>query len=385
VTRDDGQRAGRRRRVLIVISHYLPGYLVGGPVRSVEGLVAHLGGELEIFIVTSDRDTGDTEPYAGIQTGQWVSRGQAQVMYIPAPELTLRRIRGVLSEVRPAVMHLNSLFSLRYTILPLLAVRRNEPLTVVIAPRGSLDPGALSFKGLKKRLFLFLLRLSRLAKSVRWQATSLDEQREVTEHFGHGEIVLAPNFAPLAAPGNRVIGKEPRVLRMIFLSRIVEKKNLLFAVERLANVEGSIDLTVAGPVEDEHYWQRCLVALSALPHVRVYAIGAVEPDRVPQVLAEHHVLILPTLGENFGHVILEALGAGVAVLVSDRTPWDGLEALGAGRVIDLASRREWERAVQEMCDLDQERFRSISLAARRAPSILLDEEATLEANRALFN
>ena len=42
------------------------------------------------------------------------------------------------------------------------------------------------------------------------------------------------------------------------------------------------------------------------------------------LLSRHDLLFLPTAGENFGHVILEAMQAGVPVLISDKTLWKNL-------------------------------------------------------------
>ena len=51
------------RKILIVMGRYLPGYKDGGPVRSIKNLVDRLGTEYEFYILTVDRDHGDTEPY----------------------------------------------------------------------------------------------------------------------------------------------------------------------------------------------------------------------------------------------------------------------------------------------------------------------------------
>ena len=54
------------------------------------------------------------------------------------------------------------------------------------------------------------------------------------------------------------------------------------------------------------------------------------------MLGKHHVFLFPTLGENFGQVILEAMTAGCAILISDATPWRGLQEKGYGWELPLA-------------------------------------------------
>ena len=46
-----------------------------------------------------------------------------------------------------------------------------------------------------------------------------------------------------------------------------------------------------------------------------------DPVKVPSLLAEHDLLILPSWSENFGHVVLEALLSGLPVVASSGTPW----------------------------------------------------------------
>jgi hypothetical protein len=54
-----------RPRVLVLLPTYLPGYLAGGPIRSIANMVDALGDEFEFRIVTSDRDHKARTPYDG--------------------------------------------------------------------------------------------------------------------------------------------------------------------------------------------------------------------------------------------------------------------------------------------------------------------------------
>jgi glycosyltransferase involved in cell wall biosynthesis len=123
----------------------------------------------------------------------------------------------------------------------------------------------------------------------------------------------------------------------VFISRISPKKNLLFALRMLQSVLGDISFDIYGPIEDARYWNRCEKAIGTLPpNVRVKYMGMVEHEKVGEVFAEHDLFLFPTLGENYGHVICEALSAGCPVLISDQTPWRHLQEEGAGWDIPLA-------------------------------------------------
>ena len=47
-------------------------------------------------------------------------------------------------------------------------------------------------------------------------------------------------------------------------------------------------------------------------------------------LAKNDLFFFPAHGENYGHVIAEAMAAGCPVLISDQTAWRNLEEKGAG-------------------------------------------------------
>jgi len=106
-------------------------------------------------------------------------------------------------------------------------------------------------------------------------------------------------------------------------------KNLRMAIDLIGSLAGEVSFDIYGPVDDENYGRECRDATSHVrPNVKVTWRGNVRPAEVTNTFARYEFFVLPTLGENFGHVILESLSAGCPVLLSDRTPWRRLEADG---------------------------------------------------------
>jgi glycosyltransferase involved in cell wall biosynthesis len=382
----------RRPRILVVLRTYLPGVKAGGPIRSIAALAMHLGRELELFVVCRDRDSGDRTAYSNIRVGEWNEVGNAQVMYLQGSEFSAKRYRALLTELQPDVLYLNTMLSVREFVVPAMVARRGFPsVRIVVAPRGCLDPWSLALKRAKKLVFLQMLRWSGLPKGLTWQASTKVEACSIRNAVGEVETVVASDLSMVMHSEGLKLAvadrppKLPGQLRIVFLSRISPKKNLKYLLERLINVRGEIELTIAGPIEDHSHWAGCQKLIARrLRHVRVRQIGTVAHDDVASVLASSHVFALPTLGENFGHVVLEAFDAGLGVLVSDRTPWRGLERLGAGWDLPLEDPAAWERALQAYCDMDDPTFQAMSVAARSAPGAFLDLDAIKRANLALF-
>src|SRR5690606_2741866 len=126
------------------------------------------------------------------------------------------------------------------------------------------------------------------------------------------------------------VGKVPGHARFIFLSRINPIKNLLFALELLRELQGNVELDVAGPPQGV-YWQQCRELINTMPpNVTVNYRGSVPHEQVPETLAAAHFFLLPTLNENFGHAIFEAFAVGLPVIISDQTPWQALQEKGIG-------------------------------------------------------
>jgi glycosyltransferase involved in cell wall biosynthesis len=323
--------------VLLISDYYLPGFKGGGPIKSLSNMVEALGDRIEFKIVTQDRDLHDTASYPNIETGKWIDVGRGKVIYIPPKKWTALGIRAILRSVRYDVLYINSVFSPITGIYPLLLsrIRMIRRTPVVLAPRGEFSPGALANKSFKKKVYLSFAKLAGLHKQLLWHATSDLERLDVIKTTGAlpEDILTAPNLVSvnnLAPDVWAANGNDQGPLRLVFLSRIVPKKNLAFLLTALKALEKPVHLTIYGPAEDEVYWRSCLSLLSELPkNISVDYRGDLNPREIGQVLPQFDLFAFPTLGENFGHVIFESLSAGLPILISDNTPWksDGTAAV----------------------------------------------------------
>ena len=369
--------------VLFVCGYFAPAQRAGGGARSLENTVAHLGGRFRFAVVTRDHDVGGSRPFGEPPSGRWVRTGQAAVYYAPDAELGLRPLRRRVNEADPKVIYLNSLFSV--LAIRILLLRRAGLLgrrSVVIAPEGELGRGALAIRPLRKQLYLRLARRIGLFRGVLWRAASAPEEKLVRAWFGESERVsLVASLSPPAPPGEppavprRALARRCRgEIELLFVSRLSPKKNLHFLLDALRGVLSPVHLGIAGPIEDAAYWRRCERALAELPaHVRVTQHGALAPAEVPPLMAQYDVMALPTLDENYGYVVLEALGAGCHVLLSPHTPWSDLEREGVGRLLPIDDPGSWRAAIEALADWPDDAFahcreRAASYARRHLAS-----------------
>ena len=361
-------------RILIFTDWYLPGCKGGGAVSAISNLIELLRGEFEFHVFTRNRDNMEAQPYAGIEFDRWVPDGKATVFY--ASELSLRTIRRRIREVEPHIIYLNSFFS-RLTMKTLLLrkCRLIPPSAVVLAPRGEFLPGALELKSFRKWLYRKLAFPLGLYRNLVWQASSALEEAHIRASakraggVGEADIMVASDVPNLDCVASSCFAQRPPKksgsARFVSLSRISPQKNLHFALELMGSAAGKIELDIYGPIEDPVYWEQCQEKIRKLPdHVRVNYKGVVSPNQVVQILSQYHFQILPTLGENFGYVILEAFAGACPVLISDQTPWRDLSKLGVGWDLPLNDRRRWTEAIQSYVAMDQATYELFSQRSR---------------------
>jgi hypothetical protein len=336
-----------KQKILIFIDWFLPGYKAGGPVRSMANLVEYLKEDYEFYIYTSNVDHDST--LLQIENDKWIDFGDgaAQVFYSSNPGFG--EVRQVLMDLQPDVVYLNSIFSLKFTLLPLFFNRFCSKIKiqkVVFAPRGMFQRGALQLKAVKKRLFLKLVKpLLFRVENIVWHATDKQELEDVKEEIGEGASICEVSNIPTTKVNDYGISLLDKEIRFVTISLVAEKKNHLFFLQLLKGIaipKGKrVIYDIYGPIKDEAYWKRCEELMKELPEgVEVNYQGSVIPTKVNETLQAYHFFVLPTLGENFGHAIFEALVNRVPVLISDRTPWKGLVKNKGGWDIPLEMKSE---------------------------------------------
>ena len=376
--------------VLGFINHYLPAYKAGGPVRTLSNMVDILGDDICFNIVTKDRDLGDKQPFKHIRLNQWVETGKAKVLYLSPDKQTFGTIRKLIESSVFNLIYLNSFLSPDFTVKLLLLRRLNliPKLPVIVAPRGEFSPGHLAIKRWKYLPYIYCSKLFSLYHNIVWQASSEYEKDDLIHWFGEFSLII---FAPdLQSPNRHEIKSEPYKkrtgqLKIVFLSRISPKKNLDGALRMLQGIHGNVTFTILGPVGDRNYWNKCRMLIDKLPdNITVVYKGSILHENVIGELRNHDLFFLPTHGENYGHVIFEALSAGCPVLISDQTPWRNLVQKGIGWDIPLKDNSSFLNIIQDCVKMEGQTHFKFSNNARNFCKEYLKNNELVQMNKNLF-
>jgi glycosyltransferase involved in cell wall biosynthesis len=385
----------KRPTVLTFTRYFAPGYKAGGPVRTLDNLVEFLGSDVDFYIVTTDRDMGDLSPYSGVLPLEWTAYKNAYVYYMSPGMIDVSRLAEIIRSVKPDMIYLNSFFDERFTQRVLIGRRLksfDDPETVV-APRGEFSKGALSIKYFKKRLYIAGARILGLYRGITWQATTEREAQEIRAAFSparHQRIEVVGNLAmpKLSWLGNRKRDRgrvSQEELRVCFLSRVSPKKNLEFALRALAAVRCKVKFSIYGPVEVEAYFARCKRWVEYLPsNVEVEFVGPIPNDEVRCRLSQHDVFLFPTRGENYGHVIVEALASGLFTIISDQTPWGNLDQAGVGIALPLSDVTRYTEVVETCAQWPESKWSDVRKKAVSYAEEIGSDSDTLERNRKFF-
>ena len=353
----------KNKKVLIFSDWYYPGYKAGGPIKSLINLSLALQQQFDVYVFTADTDINEYVPYTSVEADTWVkpfTNSNVQVYYCSKSNLCSKSINTIISDVAPASVYLNHMWSFWFVLQPLfICWIKFKQIKIVLCPRGALFESAIHYLNtyLKKRILLTIIQILGIHKHLIFHATSVQEKLTIQNYFGMVNIKMANNLPDLHQPKFIPIPKIKGELKLTFIARIVEIKNLKLLLDNLLFVKSAIDVTIAGPIGDNKYWSSCLSVIEQMPgNITITYIGEITPNEILPLIQKNHLYCLPTQGENFGHSIFESFMTGRPVLISDQTPWLDLQNKNAGWDINLNVNKPLVPFIEQAANWDQEQF-----------------------------
>jgi glycosyltransferase involved in cell wall biosynthesis len=331
----------------------------GGPARTVAALcraLAAQGARVELV-------TGAVE---GIEIGvpahlSGVVRRWGR--FQPRLERFAPLLRDRLRATGAAVVHDHGLWLASNHAAAAVSARVRVPR--IVSPRGMLSEWSLAHRGWKKRIAWRAYQRRDLESAAALHATSELEADEIRSAGLRGPIAIVPNgvdLPPLAEP-RRVERDGARCF--LFLSRIHPKKGLESLIEAWARVRpAGWELVIAGPDERGHRAaiEKRAKALGADAAIRF--LGPISDTDKWELYRSADVFVLPTVSENFGVVVAEALASGVPVITTRAAPWSALAERRCGWWTELGA-GPLTAALREAVQIGDDERRAMGARGRR--------------------
>lgn len=303
---------------LIVTGYFLPGTNGGGPVNSIKNIIENVDGDFDI--ITNSTDVGSKIKYKGINFNRWINKENYRIKY-----LNNNKFWNILKTVKRnnySIIYINSLFS-KFSIMFYIASLFSST-QIIIAPRGELNSNALSMKSIKKRAFILLFKLLNKIKRYKFHATSINEQKDIKKVLKSNSVLIS-NLPSNIKISNRTYKKTVGKLKIMMVARVNKMKNIHFAIQSISELEAdNIVLDIYGPLEDSEYLNYCK-NIKIKRNIHVNFMGSKSKNELNQLYNNYDLFYLPTLGENYGHAIIESIQNYLPVLISNNTPWRNLE------------------------------------------------------------
>ena len=224
-------------------------------------------------------------------------------------------------------------------------IARKHGIPYVLSPRGALQEHYLRQKALKKRMYRMVIqdRILKFADAI--HALTNAEMASIAKLGYKSSIFVAPNgidpspferspdTSAFSAAYPELVGK--RVI--LFLGRLYSQKGLDVLARSYANLSHEFEdtaLLVAGPNEDgTREKMESILKTSPASGSTVFTGLLTGQDKLA-ALACADLFVLPSHSEGFSMAILEALAAGLPVVISRQCNFPEVSERDAGFVVE---------------------------------------------------
>ncbi len=357
--------------ILHVTPYFAPAWSFGGVCRAVRELAIaqHAAGH-EVAVLTTDALTRSSRLAAGerLEDGLTVTRVRNASQWVrghlnlSTPWGFRRAARRIVESHGIDVVHCHELRTVENLAVLGLDRRRGTPV-MVLSPHGT-TPYAIGRRRFKRGWDALFARWA-LPRFDRVIALTPAEAEDVQTLWRSCRVALAPDrvsvvpngvdhealgvLPPRATAAERwQLGAGPVVL---FIGRLASRKGLRLLVEAFARAASSrpdARLLIAGPDEGEGDALRAAVARAGMSS-QVVMPGMVSDEDRRLAFAAADVFALPAVGEGFSLAVLEAMAAGLPVVLSPHCQFPEVDSAGSGITVPLAA-EAWAQALGALLD-----------------------------------
>lgn len=272
------------------------------------------------------------------------------------------------------IVVINGIMTYPMTVAGTISKNLGKPY--VISLRGGLLPYHMTIKPLRKKLFLRMFVRDILHQASAIHVTSKQEYQCVAKLGLKTPVTIIPNGANLP-PDNIDSLQLPSIIEsfhngqrvVLFMGRISPIKGLDILVKSWADLVkerkySDVRLIVAGPDERGYTEKLKITARKLGVESKILFPGMMDGESKWALYKYADIFILPSYGENFGHVVAEALGCETPAIATTSTPWEKLKTYNAGRWVE-PRQQSLTAALRELLDMPRENLERMGKCGRK--------------------
>jgi glycosyltransferase involved in cell wall biosynthesis len=165
-----------------------------------------------------------------------------------------------------------------------------------------------------KKVILYLIEWISYHTADKIILTSESDKKYISNKFKLNKmdkIKVIPNYIDTERfkPLNHNIPKKEN--HLLFIGRLSQQKNLFSLLDAIKETNWVLDIVGDGELKDE------LLSFALKNKVNVNFIGRVPNNKLPEIINQYEVFILPSLYEGNPKTLLEAMSCGLCVIGTD--------------------------------------------------------------------
>jgi glycosyltransferase involved in cell wall biosynthesis len=225
--------------------------------------------------------------------------------------------RSLNKQTKNLILHIHVWWNLVSVFSCFLA--RMQKVPVVLTPRGTLSNYSFGNRNKGFKYYIHRYLGKSLLEYCHIQVTSEHEKRGLLKLVTPKGITVIPNFVYLpelsVAANHR--NQKSKVLQLLFLSRIEEKKGIDILFLALSEFTSPFQLTIAGSGEVDYIKSLKTLADKLNISQAIIWVGQLSQEEKWGIMQAHDLMVLPSHDENFANVVIECLATGTPVLISN--------------------------------------------------------------------
>ncbi len=230
------------------------------------------------------------------------------------------------------LVHLHDLFIISHILIGYLALLFKIPL--IISPHGVLDLERLKRRTAVKKI-LYLLLKPLLTRANYLVATSESEAKNLRQ-LGFDNVITVYNAVP--SSGIKPSHEYQQYFNnskttLLYIGRLHLQKGLVELIQAYCSNKSDYSLLIAGPDDGIKAKLQRLVEKHNLTDVHI--LDYVDEENKKELFSLADIFIYPSYSEGFSIAILEAMRAGLPIIITDRCNFPNFHEQEIGWIVNL--------------------------------------------------